>query len=62
MKNNKALITNLLDRNNTAIFYAPRDPHNEVAKKLVRDSNNGLKIPVGFIEYLNSVPRRKFYD
>lgn len=62
MKNNKWLITNLIDKSDTRIFYAPRDPHKEVARKLVRDSNNGLKIPVGFVEYLNAVPRRKFYD
>ena len=62
MKNKKWLITNLIDKSDTRIFYAPRDPHNEVARKLVRDSNNGLKIPVGFVEYLNAVPRRKLYD
>jgi len=35
-----------------------RDPRKSVARKIVEDSSKGLRIPVGVVEYLKSVPRR----
>ena len=61
MKNEKWLIEDLSNRNNTTIIYEPRNPHIAVAKKILRDSNNGLKIPVGFSNLLNTVSR-KIYE